>query len=167
LPGSRRIGLVLPVVLSIVTSIAIWAIVAEGRRCDQECFSTLLALPAPLIGPFPAVGVGDAARYPSPGVTALADLVVVVAVFVWWSMATSRLAERARGSMLRFFGLYALVVLVLCVKNSVVLAVADGPLLWPAAAIDLVLAAVFLWRLAPPRPVKAPVIRWDTPCRGS
>lgn len=159
LPGSRRIGLVLPVVLSIVNSIAIWAIVAEGRRCDEECASTLLALPAPLVGPLSVVGVGDAARYPSPGATALAGLVVVVAVFVWWWMATSRLAERARGSMLRFFGLYALVFVVLCVKNSVVLAVADGPLLWPAIVIECLLAAVFLWRLVPPRPVKAPVIR--------
>ncbi len=151
LPGSRRIGLVLPVGLSIANSIAIWAIVAEGRRCDEECTSALLALPAPVIGPLAAVGVGDAARYPRPGATALAGLVVVVAVFVWWSMATSRLAERARGSMPRFFGLYVLAFVVLCVKNSVVLALADGPLLWPAVVIELVVAAVLLWRLAPRR----------------
>jgi hypothetical protein len=162
LPGSRRIGLALPVVLSIVNSVAIWAVVAEGRRCDEECASTLLAVPAPLIGPLAAVGVGDAARYPRPGATALAGLVVVAAVFVWWSMATSRLAERARGSMPRFFGLYVLVVVVLFAKNSVVLAVADGPLLWPAALVEPVLAAVFLWRLAPRRPVRAPVTGWDT-----
>ncbi len=53
LPGTRRMGLVVPVVLSVVNSIAIGTIVAEGRRCGEEFASTLLAPPAPLIGPLP------------------------------------------------------------------------------------------------------------------
>ena len=157
LPGSRGIALVLPLLLSIANSIAVWVIVAEGRRCDDECVSGLLAVPAPLMGPFALVGVGDAGRLARPGATALAGLVVIVTVFAWWSMATSRLAARARGSMLRFFGLYVLVFVALCVKNSILLALADGPMLWPAVAIELVLASVLLWRLAPPLPVNPPV----------
>jgi hypothetical protein len=157
LPGSRGIALVLPMLLSIANSIAVWVVVAEGRRCDDECVSGLLAVPAPLMGPFALVGVGDAARLARPGATALAGLVVIVTVFAWWSTATSRLAVRAGGSMPRFFGLYFLLFVGLCVKNSAVLAVADGPMLWPVVVLELVLAAVVLWRLAPRRPVNRPV----------
>ena len=156
LPGSRGIALVLPMLLSVANSIAVWFIVAEGRRCDEECVSGLLAVPAPLMGPFAVVGVSDAARLARPGATALAGLVIIVTVFAWWSMATSRLAARASGSMVRFFGLYVLVFVGLCVKNSVVLAVAGGPMLWPAVVVELVLAAVLLRRLAPPLPVNRP-----------
>ena len=142
LPGSRRIGLVVPVLLSMVGSLAILSIVAEGRRCGPECASALSALPAPLIRPLAVVGVGDAERYPSLGATALACLVVIVAVFGWWWIVTNRLAGRARDSMLRFFGLYVVVFIVMCVKNALLLAVADGPLLWPAVVVEMVLAVV-------------------------
>ena len=156
LPGSRRIALVLPMLLSIANCIAVWFIVAEGRRCDDECVSGLVAVPAPLIGPFAVAGVGDAARIAQPGPTALAGLVVVVTVFGWWSIATNRLAARVGGSMLRFFGLYLLVFVGLCVKNSVVLAAADGSMVWPAVVMEVVLAGVLLWRLTPRRPVDPP-----------
>ena len=126
--------------LSMVDSLAILSIVAEGRRCDPACASVLSALPAPLIGPLAVIGVGDAERYPGLGATALACLVVIVAVFGWWWLLTNRLARRARDSMLRFFGLYAAVFIVICVKNALLLAVADGPLLWPAVVVEVVIA---------------------------
>lgn len=151
LPGSRRIALVLPVLLSIVNSIAFCAIVAEGRRCDSECASVLSVLPAPVIGPLAMAGIGDAERYPRLGPTAFASLIVIVTVFVWWLLVTNRLAERARGSMLRFFGLYVGVAVLLCVKNAVLLAVADGPLLWPAIVLEVVVAVLLLRRLMPAR----------------
>jgi hypothetical protein len=42
--------------------------------------------------------------------------------------------------MLRFFGLYVAVAIVMCVKNALLLALADGPLLWPAVVVEVVLA---------------------------
>lgn len=93
-----------------------------------------------MIGPLAIVGVGDAERYPGLGATALACLVVIVAVVGWWWIVTSRLAGRARGSMLRFFGLYVAVAIVMCVKNALLLALGDGPLLWPAVVVEVVLA---------------------------
>ena len=150
LPGSRRIGLVVPVLLSMVDSFVIWFIVAEGGPCDPECASVLSVLPAPVIGPLLAVGVGDAERQPGMGVTALAGLVVTVTVLLWWWFVTNRLAERAKGSMLRFFGLYLIVVIVICAKNAAFLAIADGNLLWPAFVAEVILAGFFLWRWARP-----------------
>ncbi len=42
--------------------------------------------------------------------------------------------------MLRFFGLYVGVAIVMCAKNALVLAASDGPLVWPAVVVEVVLA---------------------------
>ena len=76
--------------------------------------------------------------YPSLRATALGCVVVIG----WWWIVTNRLAGRVRDSILRFFALYLVVAIVMCIKNALLLAISDEPVGWPSVVVEMVLAVV-------------------------
>lgn len=159
MPGSRRLGLVLPVFLAMIDALVILSIIAEGRRCDSECASTVLVLGlTPVFGPLALAGIGEPV-HPSLSAVALAYLVVIVAVFFWWRFLTDRLAGWAagrRGSVLHFAGGYVLALVATALLRTAFFPVQDVAGAWAAFVVEIALAAFVAWwvsrvlRPAPP-----------------
>lgn len=155
MPGSRRIGLVIPVLLSMIDALVILSIIAEGRRCDSECASTVLVLAfTPLFGPLAIAGIGEPV-HPSVSAVALAYLITVALVFAWWWFMTIRLAHWAGGSILKFAGGYVLALVVTALLRVAFFPVQDAAGVWAASTVEVAVAGFVLWRASTmlrPRP---------------
>lgn len=155
MPGSRRIGLVIPVLLSMMDALVILSIIAEGRRCDSECASTLLVLAfTPLVGPLAIAGIGEPV-HPSLASVALAYLITVALVLAWWWFITNRLAHWAGGSILRFAGGYLLALVVTGLLRVAFFPVQDAAGTSAAVIVEVAVAGLVLWRasrIVRPRP---------------
>jgi len=146
MPVARRIGLVFPMLFSLVEALVTLYVVAEGRRCDSECASMQLVVPfTPLFWPLALAGIGED-RHPGPSGVALAYLVTVVLVFAWWWFFTNRLAEWARGSVLRFAAGYVLAVVVTVLLNRAFFGMQDAAGTEVALVGQTALSALVLWR---------------------
>ncbi|MGI8810001.1 MAG: hypothetical protein ACR2KK_19585 [Acidimicrobiales bacterium] len=145
MPGSRRLGLVLPVVLAMVDALVVLSLIAEGLGCDAECASTVLVRPfTPLFGPLALAGIGGEGD-PSLGAVALAYLVTFGLIFAWWWFVTNRVAAWARGSVLRFLGGYLMALVVTGLIRAVFFPVQDAAGSWVASVVEIPVAALVLW----------------------